>query len=316
MSKNLEIAEKCPLGNTELMGTQDNGKKAIAWCFTSFEKTEPEFIAEKFRYLCYSPEICPTTNRPHFQGYFYLKNEMTLKAIKKKINASWKLTKANGTALQNKIYCGFENYEKDGKIKIKNENFKEFGDMPSQGKRTDLKELNERIKKGTTVKQIRQECPMTYHLYGRTLEKLEEDFFVDSFNQAERQMPSCTWYYGPTGVGKSHKAYENFNVENCYVYNFRDGGFWEGYTNQKRIIINELRGEIPFSELLQICDKWYYPCKRKGKGCVPLNASEIIITSCKHPSEIYHRSLDDDEKLDQLIRRLNIIFLEPPKVDE
>ena len=306
MSKNCGEVVK---GNTETLTIEDDGKKCKSWCFTSFEKTEPEFFAEKFQYLCYSPEICPTTGKNHWQGYFYLKNDMTLSAIKKKINGKWNLRKARGTAQQNQIYCGFDKYEKDGKIKEKNLKFKEFGIIPQQGKRTDLKELNERIKKGTSVKTIRQEDPMIYHQYGRTLEKLEDDYLRTLYR---KDMPVVIWYYGKTGVGKSHTVFKketNYNRETDYLLNVKDNGFWEGYYGQKTVIINEFRGEIPFQDLLQICDKWDYLVKRKGKETIPLLANKIIITSCKRPEDIYSKSLDDEDNINQFLRRCKVIEL-------
>lgn len=293
-------------GNTDTLSLEDDGKKCKSWCFTSFEIEKPVFFAEKFRYLCFSPEICPTTKKNHYQGYFYLNNDMTLSAIKKKINGKWKLIKCNGTPQQNKIYCGSEDYIKDGKVKLKNPLFEEFGTIPKQGQRVDLIEINEKIKKGASVKEMRQEDPLLYHMYGRTLEKLEDDYLR---TQYRKDMPQVIWYYGKTGTGKSHTAFKNYNRDTDYLLNVKDGGFWEGYLGQKTVIINEFRGQIPFEDLLQICDKWDYMCKRKGRETIPLLANKIIITSCKRPEDIYKHSLDDEDCIDQFTRRCEIIEL-------
>lgn len=318
--KNCE--EKCSIGNTNTIELDDGGRK-VAWCFTSFEEKltinginlekNEEMLKKFFKYFCFSPEVCPTTQRKHFQGFFCLigKNGMSLSTIKKKINGKWKLIPSNGSAEQNRTYCGGADYEKCGKKKEKNPLFFEWGVIPNQGKRTDLTLLKDEILKGDkTVKEIRHENPMVYHQYGRTLEKLEDDFWSKQFRT---KMPKTIWYYGTTGVGKSHKAFENYNPETCYILNTRDGGFWEGYEGQKKIIINEFRGEIPFSELLTICDKWPYKCKRKCRSTFPLLAEEIIITSCSRPEEIYSKSLDDDDKMDQFLRRCEVIELKKDK---
>lgn len=306
----LDNCQKVLRGNTVPLAQENDEKKCQSWCFTSFEIEKPTFFAEKFQYLCFSPEVCPTTGKNHWQGYFYLKNRMTLSALKKKINSSWHFIKANGTGEQNRIYCGAEDYDKNGKYKKKNELFEEFGILPKQGKRTDLIELNNEIKQGKTVKEIRQENPIIYHQYGRTLDKLEDDYLRTLYR---KNMPKVTWYYGPTGVGKSHIAFENYNRDTHYLLNVKDNGFWEGYVGQKILIINEFRGEIPFSDLLQICDKWDYLVKRKGKETIPLLAETIIITSCKTPIDIYRNSLDNKDNIDQFTRRCTIIKLTKDK---
>lgn len=312
MSKSKNCGEVVK-GNTNLdlpkkPKNNDVDRKAKGWCFTSFEEEKPSFIAEKFQYLCFSPEVCPETGKKHWQGYFYLKNDMTLRAIKKKIADKWHFTKASGTAKENFTYCGGADYSKDGKVKCKNELFEEFGTIPQQGKRNDLDALADEIKKGKLVDDIVLENPTAYHQYGRTLEKIQSVVNSRKFRMLE-EMPDVTWYHGGTGVGKSHKAFENYNPLDTYTLNVEDNGFWEGYNGQKRIIINEFRGQMPFAALLQLCDKWPYDVKKKGCATVPCMADTIIITSCKTPQNIYKHSLDDEENINQFTRRCKIIEL-------
>lgn len=122
-------------------------------------------------------------------------------------------------------------------------------------------------------------------------------------------MPKVIWYWGKTGTGKSHTAFKNYDPDTHYKYRLNDNGFWDGYEGQKCVIINEFRGQIPFSELLEICDKWPYGCKRKGRGEYPLLCNKVIITSCKPPNEIYKHSLDNMDSIDQFLRRCEVIEL-------
>lgn len=307
MNKNCEEVLK---GNIDFEDTDK--KRHRSYVLTSFCEEEPEFC-EEVQYLCYSPEICPTTKRKHWQGYIFFKSKdgYSIKKAQKILGGKYTIKPANGTPMQNKIYCGFDNYEKkeaDGTIKKKDKNplFKEFGEFPSQGKRTDLIEIKNEIFKGKKVDDICVEDPLLYHQYGRTLEKLEDIYLMRQFRT---EMPETIWYYGKTGVGKSHTAFQGYNPDTHYLLNVKDGGFWDGYVGQKTVIINEFRGEINFQDLLQICDKWPYGCKRKGKAKIPLLANKIIITSCKRPEDIYTNSLDDDDNIDQFVRRCKIIKL-------
>lgn len=302
MSKNCALVVN---GNINIDEEKDDGKKGKSWLFTSFEKEKPVFFAEKMRYLCFSPEITPTTNKHHWQGYMYLENDMTLSAIKKKINNVWFLKKANGSPMQNKIYCGFDDYKKDDKVKLKNPKFEEFGEIPQQGKRFDLIDIRDKIAKGVSVEKLTWDEPILYHQYGRTLEKLENIYLRTQFRNWETKV---IWYWGKTSTGKSHTVYKDYKSDTHFNLNW-NGGFWDGYKGQKTIIINETRGEVPFKELLKICDKWPHSVNIKGKEPVPLLCDKVVITSCKSPTDIYCHSLDEDDNIDQFLRRCEVIEL-------
>jgi len=279
-----------------------------SYCFTSFEKEPPVWNSDFMDYLCFSPEVCPSTGRDHWQGYFHFIKKMSIKALIKK-GYKFNCEICKGTPYDNFRYCGGCDYEKDGKIKLKNPLFVEFGTLPEQGKRNDLNKIKDDIVSGDVkLDDIILENPMAYHQYGRTMEKINDIMLRKKFRMLDEQ-PEVKWYYGKTGVGKSHTAFKDFNKEDCYLLNVYDNGFWMGYQGQKTVIINEFRGQIPFGQLLDICDKWPMDVKIKSKETYPLLAEKIIITSCKKPEDVYVNSLDGDENIDQFLERCEVIEL-------
>jgi len=148
---------------------------------------------------------------------------------------------ANGDAQCNKIYCGGgpTPYEKDGKVKPINPEFVEWGDIPSQGQRGDLKRVRDEIVAGKSVDEIALEDPLMFHQYGRTLSRIEDILLRKKFRT---EMTKGIWYWGATGVGKSHKAFEGFDPETHYLYQYQE--FQDGYTGQETIIMNEFRGKF------------------------------------------------------------------------
>ena len=194
----------------------------------------------------------------------------------------------------NEAYCSKEN------------RYHHFGTKPQQGKRYDLEMVRDEISSGSkTVEEICVSHPMLYHQYGRTLEKLEE---INLRKKFRTWMTTCDWVYGKTGTGKSHYAFENYHPDTHFVYNPQDNGFWNGYSGQETVIINEFRGQIPYGELLDLIDKWPKTVKVKGKSPIPFLAKHIIITTPMKPSEVYSNlSFNDD--LSQLLRRINLIQL-------
>ena len=57
------------------------------------------------------------------------------------------------------------------------------------------------------VDQIAKESPELYHMYGRTLNKLEELRMREVFRTF---MTECTWLWGATGTGKSERDFEGY----------------------------------------------------------------------------------------------------------
>lgn len=279
--------------------------QARNWIFTinNYNDNDEKQLKELTNvYVLYAYEV-GDSGTPHLQGYLYSKEKISRKALSKKLPKAH-LELANGTLEENKKYI-IGPYEKDGKIKPYNPNHFTVGNEPKQGKRGDLDDIKQSIIEGsTTVDQICIENPMIYHQYARTLTKIEDLAMRKKFRT---ETTECIWYYGATGVGKSHKAYENFHPDTHY--NWKDDGGWQdGYTQQETVIINEFRGEIKYKDLLLLCDKWPYEVRRRSREPMPFISKKIIITSALPPSEIYH-NLSEKDSLEQLTRRIKIIKL-------
>lgn len=270
--------------------------QARGWCFTLFDYETKYDLVLKYlsdsTYYIIGKEICPDTKRPHLQGYVYYKKKIRFGALQKKLfNAH--IEKAKGSPNDNTTYCG------------KDENYVEFGTKPEQGKRTDLIKLkNDIVDKKITVRDIIMDNPIAYHQYGRTLEKIEQ---INNEKIFRTEMTTCDWIYGPTGVGKSHMAFNNYHPDTHYIYP-DNNGWWDNYNGQHTVIINDFRGSIKYNELLQLIDKWPYSVKRRNKAPAPFISKHIIITSSQKPSEVYkHLAITDS--LDQLKRRINLVLL-------
>lgn len=253
---------------------------------------------------CVSQEIAPTTGTPHLQWCAYFANKTSKDRIIKKFGNKISVRYSTQSAYVNKNYvlgnCEKKNFQL-------NPTFEEWGQMPKQGKRTDLEQIKTKIIEGKRVDDLVIEQPVLYHQYGRTLEKIEDIAMRKKFRT---EMTKGIWYWGKTGCGKSHQAYEGFNPETHYDLNIQDNGWWEGYSQQPTVIINEFRGEIKFNELLSLVDKWPKTVKRRNRQPMPFISKTVIITSACPPHEIYKHSLTENDKIEQFTRRFKIIHLQ------
>lgn len=277
--------------------------KTRAFPVTSWE--EPIYDNLQMKYLVCGKEIAPTTGRIHWQTFVYFHNAKTFKEVlnyfkKRKIHVEF----SKGSIAENIAYC------------TKDDDYVEYGIRPSQGARTDLLEIGNEIAKGKKVDDICLENPVLYHQYGRTLNKLEALY---QRTQYRTEMTTCEWIYGPTGVGKSHKAFLKYHPTTHYNLP-DDGGWWDGYDQQKYVIINEYRGHIKYDKLLELIDKTPLSVRRRGREPCPFTSKHVIITSSLSPQDVYCNRMEGDS-IEQLLRRIvvtkmNKVYFRGSKEDD
>jgi len=131
----------------------------------------------------------------------------------------------------------------------------------------------------------------------RTLRAIGSDYSV-----APALVRSCDVFWGPTGTGKSRRAWEEAGI-NAYCKGPRSK-FWDGYQGEANVVLDEFRGGIDVSYLLRWLDR--YPVRVEIKGSsMPLLMEKMWITSNLDPRRWYPEL--DFETVDALLRRLNII---------
>jgi len=110
--------------------------QSTRWCFTINNYTnedETRLQALNPKYLVYGREV-GDSGTPHLQGFVIFETRLRLSSAKTQIGQTAHLEVARGTSAQAADYC-----KKDGDVF-------EYGEVPSQGKRTDWDEFLEWIK--------------------------------------------------------------------------------------------------------------------------------------------------------------------------
>jgi len=266
--------------------------KSRGYVFTLNNYTNEEYESlrdwKQVHYLIAGKEV-GEQGTPHIQGYVLWDNARHFTAMQKLLpRAHWE--KAKASALANYNYSTKEGGE-----------FLEIGDRPSQGARTDLAEVRDRIEGGLRVDALAMENPVLVHQYGRTLDRIEDIVMRRVFRT---EMTEAVWIWGPTNTGKSHAAFEGFTPETHYLWP-NDGKWWDGYRQQETVIFNDFRGEIPYNVMLQIVDKWPFQVPRRGREPMPFTSKRVIVTSSLSPMDVYHNRAAED-LLAQLLRRFDV----------
>lgn len=224
----------------------------------SYANTEP-------RYMCWSQEV-GEEGTPHLQGYVAWDNPRSLDKFKKAIsNRLHYEPHTNGTAQQNRNYC-LGLVEKKGFKE--NPTFEEVGELPEQGARTDWKQAVTHLQTGTDITSVVQSQPQLLPCI-RSLERYQQL----SLRPLNRDV-KVILLTGAPGTGKSRWAYDNYPD----LYSKPDGQWFDGYTGQKTLLLDDFYGDIPLPQLLKVLDRYPLQLPVKG-GFVYAQYTTVIITS-------------------------------------
>lgn len=243
-------------------------------------------------YLCYGKEDAPTTGTKHLQGYVYFKTVKSLRTAKDYIvggcSGSPFLEIARGNPQQNRDYCS------------KGGEFKEFGTLPQQGRRSDLNRVIAAVQEGKSIKEISKENPVEFIKFHKGIVALKEHTY-----SSRDYKTTVHWYYGETGTGKSKVAYEEAVASGSYYYKDPTNKWWDGYFQQTVVVIDDYRRDFStFAHLLRLFDRYPLSVEYKG-GTIQFASMTIIITTPKSPKDTWEgRSCED---IAQLLRRITMI---------
>ena len=101
---------------------------------------------------------------------------------------------------------------------------------------------------------------------------------------------TCFVFWGRTGTGKSKRAWDEGGLQS-YPKDPRTK-FWDGYSGQRTVIIDEFRGAIDIGHLLRWLDRYPVIVEIKGSS-TRLVAETIYITSNLDP-RMWYPDLDPE----------------------
>lgn len=239
------------------------------------------FATVHCQYLVYGKEV-GDSGTPHYQGFFTLKTKKRIPALRK-LGVCCHLEPTKGTSLQASDYC-----KKDG-------DYVEFGIPPIPGQRTDLTAATNLISSGASMQEVASQCPETFVKFGRGLRDLALTL-TKPYNHPQTR---GLWIHGPPGTGKSHSAR---NLDNS-AYLKPQSKWWDGYANEKTVILDDLDTNVLGHYLKIWSDKYACTGETKG-GTVNLQHHMFIITSNYHPDDLWK---EDHQMLEAVKRRFRII---------
>lgn len=270
---------------------------AKRWCFTLNNYTTEEWNTlitlpkTDFKYIICGEEVGDQGTR-HVQGYFHLLRKKRLAAVKTLIGERAHLEIARGSDRQNRNYC-----KKGGQ-------FFEWGEF-SDG--TPLQQIANIVLTGSdTIRDIAVAYPEQYI---RSWRGIKELFSIARLQEQRDYKTEVFVLWGGPGTGKSRWCRSQCNDIGIDAYYKPRGLWWDGYTGQPTVVIDDFYGWIPYDELLKCLDRYPHRVEFKG-GYWNFNPRRIYITSNKPPQEWYRFTYFDPQPL---LRRIeHLIHVDQP----
>lgn len=281
------------------MKTNQRGNQKRDWCFTvnnPFDNKEiyMNALEEHCTYIVIGDEV-GELGTPHLQGYLQLKKKLRLHNVRELFPSESPphLEGRKGTKLQAADYCKKEAH------------FIEFGSLENmQGERTDLDGMTGMLVDNASMRDVALSNPATWVRNYRGLAAFQA--LIAPPPRIYREHLECHLYYGKTGTGKSYKAL----FENPGIFRKPVGkGLWfDGIPwGCKSVLLEEVTGQYPLSDMLMLMDKYQIQVETKG-GHAFLDVDKIVMTTNVHPATWYDFYKNREEQGLALFRRFTKIF--------
>lgn len=281
--------------------------QSTAWCFTLNNYTEDERSAIQelcasgsVQYLCFGEEVGGINAVPHLQGYLELSRKSRLGGVKGLRGLSRAhLECRRGTSQQAIEYC-----RKDGI-------FSEYGIRKQQGRRTDLESCRDLLLTTGSIHAVAEHHFNLYIQYRRGFESFLH------LQQKPRTAPTMGyWYWGPTGSGKTRKAFAvGKQLGDVFFTPDIRGQWFDGYTGQESVIFDDLtiQDRPPIALLLRLLDRYPLQVPIKG-GFTGFTSRRVFFTSNFEFDRVYGGE-PNVEALRRRFARVQYIGVEQPPIE-
>lgn len=178
------------------------------------------------------------TGTRHIQGIFFFKQQKTFNTLRDyfKKNHIERVINVDSSVK----YC-----KKDG-------DYREFGNVRSQGQRTDIEDFKDAIIDGLDDLELLNEFPTQFMRFSNQINKIRQLTFNDYYRRNNRDL-QVVFLGGESGSGKTSSIYKNFDIEDIYrVTNYKNP--FDSYQNQRVLVLDEYNHQFEIPELLNYLD--------------------------------------------------------------
>lgn len=272
-------------------------KQSKNWIFTDHVLLDWERLFEttSIVYVCWGKEICPKTDREHYQGWFQLGTKDRFETLKLKLGCvKLHLEAMRGTQERNQEYC-----KKDGE-------WRTLGDYVKQGQMKGVSSIYKAIEeKNVSELEISRENPEVHARHYRAF-RIKRCLEYESKSRERRDVEVIV-YQGLTGFGKSRKAlYDDGSrmmKEDVYLIDGNNLQWFDGYEGQNTMVIDEYANDVKITWLMRLLDGNQLRLPVKGGFTYALWNKVVITTNLDWESWHPNAKLEHREAVQRRITR-------------
>ncbi len=222
------------------------------WLFTDFTCSDlkQQFDDEQsgIRYLCFGNEVCPRTQREHHQAWIQFEKPVSRSTVQRILCLPGCHSEImRGSCEENERYV-----TKDGDVT-------RYGAFVRMGQRVDIDEIRIRIAEGASVLSI---ADTNFPLWCRFRQSFA------TYRMLCQKRATSEWrgrldvilLAGRTRCGKTRLA----SKYGTYIIGGYQLGWWDGYSGENCIIIDDFADDIPIQQMLRILDGYQLRLPIKG----------------------------------------------------
>jgi hypothetical protein len=229
------------------------------WCLTvnNPEKTDSEmkdYLNTMGLEYCIFQRERGEKGTEHLQMYLEFNNAHGFASVKKAFPTAH-IEARKGTKTQARDYCkktptSIGEPVEVGEFKPEN-----------QGSRSDLDNIAQLIKDGTSMQEIAELYPSQYIKYSKHFKEFQQDIYQNKYRMEFRKM-DVVYIGGISGIGKTRFVMEKHGFDK--VYHVQDYAHpFDGYQGEDVMLFDEFRSSLPFQQMLNYLDG--YPCQLSGR---------------------------------------------------
>lgn len=271
------------------------------------EQMKERWITDNPQRTCAVAFCVSAEGLPHCHAVFEDTKTMRFTAVQKLFPGMHiEVTKGNKDQAEDYI-------NKRGKWQEKGENVLcvvRHGDIKGcQGQRRDFEIIDDLINQGLTPNEILEKS-FSYRRYETMIKRA---FFDKRMRETPILRDVKTFYhFGESGSGKTYmyvQLCEKYGADNVYLLTDYGKGGFDNYNGQPILCMDEFRGQIPFSQLMNLLDGYrvQIPCRYSNGYALWI---EVHIFTVLPPEMIYKTMVEENRGIDtyeQLRRRIDFV---------
>jgi hypothetical protein len=232
----------------------------------------------------------------HHQIYMSFKHAKSFEVMKKLFTTAH-IEPMQGTHQQASDYCTKE------ESRIGDPVF--WGELPQQGKRSDIMDIYEMLVDGCSFTDIRNAFPSQYLLYRDKIHTIKQELLEEKYQDTFRNI-KVIYMSDETGIGKTRYVMERYNYTGVFrVSNYKNP--FDTYKGESVLVFDEFRSSLFIEQMLNYLDGYPMRLPARYGDKVACYTKVYIVSNWAFKQQYDHEQRYYPSTFQAFERRINFI---------